>query len=136
MSRDWVVDCWTAEEVTARLAEAADTLRRLRMSGTRPAGAKTNWPSIVQDFWESYDITASPRALPAAPKPTAIDRMDEVIGWLLAIQDATARGVVWGKACGFATNRMAKVLGISRYYVDRLHCDGIERMTKRLNGRL
>jgi hypothetical protein len=61
--------------------------------------------------------------------------MDETLGWLLRVQDTTARGVLWGKACGFATNRMAKVLGISRYYVDRMHLDNLERLAKWLNGR-
>lgn len=134
--RPVATELYTLEEVQYRLAEAADTLRRMRVAGTRPAGHKTNWPCIVQDFWEAYDVGASPAVQLSAPKPEAIDRMDEAIGWLLRVQDATARGVLWGKACGFATNRIAKVLGISRYYVDRMHADNLERLLRFINSRV
>jgi hypothetical protein len=127
-------DPYTPETVKAQIAEAADTMRRLRVSGGKPSGYKTNWPSIVQDFWEAYDTNKSPIPLLASPKPEAIDRMDATLRLLYTIEDATARGVVWGMACGLKVSRMARALGISRYYVEQLHRDNLTRLAKRLNG--
>lgn len=127
------VEYHTAETVKLRMEEAADTLKRLRVHGLRPSEHRTHWPEVVQDFWEAYGSKDEEPKL-GAPRPAAIDRMDEAMTWLFQIQSAQARGVVWGKACGLSTRRMARILGISRHYVDRLYNDALENVVRRVNG--
>ena len=77
-------------QVQARIAEAARTLRSMPLDG--PAGYRSAWPDTLR---ERIDVVANalemggrhedmrpPRAVPSA---AAIDRMDDVLGWLLEL---------------------------------------------------
>ena len=95
--------CWTPEVVSERLAEAADVLSRL--PDDRVGGFYDLWPRLVG---------ATDRgAVPAAPAPEAIDRMDQVLGWLCWL-DADERRLVWLRAQGLPWKRITHRLGIGR----------------------
>lgn len=126
------IEYHTAETVKLRMEEAADTLKRLRVSGTRPAGYKSNWPDIVQDFWEAYgDNEDEPR--PGRPSPAKIDRMDEALAWLFWIEDRNKRIVFFAKASGVKTGAIAKRLGFSRESVRVWNREACEIILRRLN---
>ena len=127
------ISYWTAEDVQARLARAAETLRALRVSGMRPGGHRNTWPDVVQDFWDAYgDNEKEPRR--GTPSSRAIDEMDEVIGWLFWLDDRNARIVVWGKAMGIKTGKIADRLGVHRETARRWYREAVEIVLRRLNA--
>ena len=94
---------WTPELVAERLAEAVDVLARL--PDERVGGFYDLWPRLVG---------ATDRGpIPAAPPPEAIDRMDQVLGWLCWL-DHEERRLVWLRADGLPWKRITHRLGIGR----------------------
>lgn len=75
---------YTPELVKARLAEAADTLRRLPSARIR--ARLTAWPDVVQSASTAYGYEAA-RTRPDAPSPDAISRMDETLAWLFRVEN-------------------------------------------------
>lgn len=87
------------------LMEAADTLKRLpnRERGWLTASSRVHWPEMLREFGAGYQrhSASAPRLLPASP--AAIDRMDEVLLWLVHAAGAKPQrdiGVLFGLACG------------------------------------
>jgi len=134
-----IVEAWTAEAVEARLEEAADTLRRLRMSGVWPAQHRSSWPDVVQDFWEAYgggdflEYHDEPMR-PPPPSSSAIDRMDEAMTWFAYLDDPLDRRVVWAKAFGAGDRRVAAMIGQSRWTVRRRYKRAINMIVEALNA--
>ena len=127
-------EVWTEAEVADRLAEAADTLRRLP-AALRPAHL-TSWPDIVHRQEEAYGWhSATPRL--AAPSPAAISRLDHVLDWLIAFEAAHARErqVLWGRARGVPWRRLSQALGASRPTLAAWHAKGLARIVGWLNGK-
>jgi len=83
---------WTPTLVAERLAEAVDVLDRL--PERRALGLYSLWP-LPPDVL-SRDAA---RTRPAAPPPAAIDRLDEVLGWLCWLEPEERR-LVWLRAEG------------------------------------
>ena len=89
-------------------------------------------PDVVQDFWEAYgDNEEEPRR--GTPTSRAITEMDEVIGWLFWLSDRNARIVVWGKALGSKTGKIADRLGVHRETVRRWYREALEAVLRCLN---
>ena len=115
-------DLWTPELVKARLAEAADTLRRLPSARIR--ARLTAWPDVVQSAATAYGYEAA-RTRPAAPAPDAISRMDETLSWLFWIgNDETGkagRRLLWARALGVPWRRLEDMDGRSHVTLKRVH---------------
>ena len=101
---------WTPEIVQARLAEAADTLRRL--PAVKVQGYFNTWPSIVVDFWEAFGWNDTEVRL-GPPAPRAIDRMDETIQWLRWLEPDETR-LVWLRAEGVRWKVICARFGVGR----------------------
>lgn len=86
----------TVEEIRERLADAADTLRRLPKPRGLERSLQSPWPDTLREWLSyGYDRTQVRRALPA---PQAIDRLDEVLEWLSpAHLSAVQRMVLWAR---------------------------------------
>ena len=97
---------WTASRIAERLAEAADVLDRL------PAAKLPGLYSLLP-FPPDTSTCDGARVTPAAPSPEAIDRMDEVLGWLLWLEPEE-RQLVWLRAEGLPWKWITRRLGMGR----------------------
>ena len=87
---------WDVKMVADRLEEAAETMKRLPMTGLKPAGHISSWPPILREFYEAYGWNDLQIRL-GPPTPDAIDRMDEVMGWLRWLEPNDVR-LLWLRA--------------------------------------
>jgi hypothetical protein len=72
----------TREELIARIGEAYDTYRRLPDLDRRyRLSSMSSWPLYVRDAVEAYGYGNVSMKL-AAPSPEAIDRADELLGFM------------------------------------------------------
>lgn len=117
------------EDTKARMAEAADALRRLSMHGLKPSGLRSQWPDIVHRVEEAYGWTGE-RMRPARPTPAQITRMDEAIGWLLWL-DEDERKVVWARAMGLSWRRIEDMDGRSTRTLQTLFAAALRRILAR-----
>ncbi len=122
---------WTPELVKARLAEAADTLRRLPSARIR--ARLTAWPDVVQSASTAYGYEAA-RTRPAAPTPEAISRMDETLGWLFWVENE-GRRLLWARAMGVPWRRLEDLDGRSHVTLKRAHDRLLDEIARRLNGK-
>ncbi len=123
---------WTGESIGRRLAEAAETLRRLPRVELR--NRMTAWPDVAQDsarYWLGYGRELA-TARPAAPSPVAIREMDEVLGWLLLIS-AADRKLAWARASGFTWRKLESMDGRSRTTLQKRWRDILEGLAGHLN---
>ncbi len=88
---------WTSEIVVYRLIRAADTIRRLPGGGLRPAGFKSAWPDL-RDEWAdqlarvgSEETRGRDRPRLSPPRPGEIDRMYQCMDWMAHVTDADHR---------------------------------------------
>ena len=123
-------DIWTPELVKARLAEAADTLRRLPSARIR--ARLTAWPDVVQSASTAYGYEAA-RTRPAAPTPEAISRMDETLAWLFWVENE-GRRLLWARAMGVPWRRLEDLDGRSHVTLKRAHDRLLDEIARRLNG--
>jgi hypothetical protein len=98
--------------VSARMEEAARTLRLLRVSGLKPRGYVSSWPDVVLGPDEAYgqdevELRAGP------PTPDAITRMDEALQWLCWLEPDQAR-LIWLHAEGMPRKMICAKVGMSR----------------------
>jgi len=101
---------WTAKMVEDRMAEAADTLRRL--PPVKVQGYFSTWPPVIRDFWEAFgwhDVEVRPG--PASPE--AIDRMDDTLRWLRWLEPDETR-LVWLRAEGVRWKLICARFGVGR----------------------
>lgn len=104
-------------DISDRIGEARDCLRRLPDKDARFKGySLLSWPGMLAERHIDYP---NERTVIRMPPPTsaAIDRMEEVLEWLvwLAKQDRDAAHVLW-ICCGLRhkTKGAAKILGVHR----------------------
>lgn len=123
----------THEMVTARFAQAADTLRRLpRVNG--PNGHGSAWPAVVHDCMTAYGYTEATVRLPP-PRPRAIDAMDEVFTWFKFFIDRDEALAVWlNCGRGMSLSQVARILGIHRETVRVKVFAGRSRIIAGLNA--
>lgn len=128
---------WSMEDVRYRLAEAAETLRRLPMPANgRPANEVhalgAHWPEVVTATVEAYGRERV-RMRPPAPAPDAIRRLDEALGWLLWL-DEDARRLVWARACGVTWRRLQERDGRCHVTLGRAVKTALSVIAARLNA--
>lgn len=103
---------WTHRAVADRVAEAATTLRRLRVTGLKPKGYGSTWPDVIYTTidvsdWLDVQLRVGP------PLPDEISRMDEVFCWLrlLAKDELT---LVWMMAENVPRKIICAKVGMTR----------------------
>ncbi len=101
---------WTASLVEARLAEAADTLRRLPEE--RVQGYFSTWPPVIREYWQAYG-RSEVRVRPSPPSARAIDQMDEALQWLRWLEQEDAK-LVWARAEGTPWKSICWRFGVGR----------------------
>ena len=80
--------------VEARLAEAAEVIRRL--PSVRVPGYFNTWPPMIVEFADQVGQQAGPMQLPP-PSPAAISRMEEALAWLRWLNAEHAK-LIWARA--------------------------------------
>lgn len=84
--------------VKAQLREAAATLRRMKMERwDYPSSRMAWWPDVVVRASDGYP-TESTFVARTVPDPGAIDRMEEVLRWILWLTEDDDRKLVWARA--------------------------------------
>ncbi len=146
------------DNVERRLEDAGRTLMMLPMpKDGMPAGDRAAWPSVRQDFWdiagpgaEKGSVEERLTALAVQRNVTrlgassaAIDRLDEVLGWLLAIEVMHHRKVVFARMmihpvserpC-FSWATIADKMGSNSTSVRRWHAAGLQALLGHLAKR-
>ena len=125
---------WTREQVAARLAEAADTLRRLPdPDRIYRMGARSAWPDVVRAAAEAYGA-APVRTRLGPPGPGAIDRLDHAMVWLGWLSEPQRR-IAWALACGASVSGLARRIGCHRNTVANRHAQALDALVARLDER-
>lgn len=120
---------WTVTMVEERLREAAQTLGGL--SADRPRGFRSAMPAPIRDAREAYGWDEA-RPCPAPPTAAAIDRLDEVLGWMAWLDDEQVR-VLWARAGGVPWRPLCLRLGCCRTKAWRLWVAALAALKARLN---
>ena len=119
---------WTPSLVEDRLAEAADTLRRL--PETRIQGHASTWPPYVQECLESTEVKL--RRPP--PSAAAITRMDEALPWLRHL-DPTDAKIIWLRATNAPWKVICWQVGMTRATAHRHWLFALCVIAWKLNGK-
>ena len=114
---------WDNETVARRLEEAADVLARL--PDERVRGLYDLWPRLLGE--------PCGHARAAAAAPEAIDRLDEVLGWLMWL-DPGERRLVWLRAEGLPWKRITYRFGIGRTTAWQRWTMALLKISTRLNA--
>ena len=121
---------WTAEDVAARFEEAASTGRRL--PPVRVQGYFNTWPPIVRQKCELF-FTDEPVQKPVPPCPKAVERMLEVMQWVLWLE-IEERLLVWMRAQRYGWRDISTRFGCDRTTSWRRWQRALQRVADRLNG--
>ena len=105
-----MAEVWTPRMVEARLAEAADILKRLPED--RVQGYFSTWPKMLLEFADLVGQEPAPMKRPW-PAPAAIDRMTETLGWFFGLDPIDAR-ILWFRASGERWKTICWRVGLSR----------------------
>ena len=119
---------WTPSLVEDRLAEAADTLRRL--PETRIQGHASTWPPYVQECLEPTEVKL--RRPP--PSAAAITRMDHALPWLRHLDPDDAK-IVWLRATNAPWKVICWKVGMTRSAIHRHWLFALCVIAWTLNGR-
>jgi hypothetical protein len=117
---------WTPEMVKARLIEAASVLRRL----PRTAAFSRTWPQIV---YHTFEAQAGRTSRPP-PSSASINRMDEVLGWLVWLEPIDSR-IVWMRVNGRRWKAICWAVGLGRAGAHEHWLYALYAITWRLNGK-
>ncbi|MFA7281334.1 MAG: DUF6362 family protein [Sterolibacterium sp.] len=120
---------WTMDDVAMRFAEAAETGRRLPR--VRVQGHFNVWPVFARDAWETYpegDYVYRP--LP--PSPQAIERMLEVMRWVLWLEEQQ-RHLIWMRAKQREWKDICRCFGCNRTTAWRRWQKALQVIADRLN---
>lgn len=141
---------WSHEAVWERIQEAAEVLRRLPPSRTRPHGFRSIMPDVLStspERWERHldevrgvnwgdpwQLYRRAESRPATANALAISRADEVVGWVAEHPTTKERWAIWIVAQGLPKRRAAKHLRCNRATIYRWRDKGVERIVRGLNG--
>ena len=132
---------WTVEEVRERLADAADTLRRLPKPPGLERSLQSPWPDTLRE-WLAYG-DARTQVKRSAPSPQAIDRLDEVLSWIGPNHlTAEQRAILWAREgehmrwarIAHLDAQMHRRKGRSERWLRTIKSDAEARIVNRLNG--
>jgi hypothetical protein len=121
---------WTREIVEARLAEAADVLKRLPEE--RVQGYFSTWPEIVHSFGDK--VGQAPKPMRVLPSPQAIDRMAETLTWTVGLDPIIGR-IVWLRAHGQRWKAICWAVGLQKSAAHQYWLYGLSVIALRLNRR-
>lgn len=121
----------TAEEIKARLAEAAATMRLLPPVSPRPYQAA--WPTVIHDEMAAYGYSEF-AVRPGPPTPSAIARMDECLEWLRWLPREYSR-LLWWRADGTPWDEIAMRLGVKKRRAITVYNQQVEKLLKRFSKR-
>ncbi len=144
------------DDVERRLRDAGKTLMMMPMpKNGMPAGDRAAWPDVLQSFWdvagvaEEGSVQERQEALAQArnyirlrASAAAINRLDEVLGWLLLIETPCHRKVVMARMMThpvsgrpvYKWSRIAHALGTNRWTVRRWQKAGVQDIVNKLAG--
>lgn len=137
------------QAVENRLAEAVETLKRLKQKRDKPSRPRSQWPEVVANAYLAYGYN-TPHTRPIPPEPGEITRMDQVIfEWLPKLWGFSKtpkefkqfQTIVWARAEGYSYGTIAKMfeangIGISKDTIARRHkmiLGFIERISKEVD---
>jgi hypothetical protein len=92
----------------------------------RPSQPHSPWPDAPDSPSEAYGYTTQ-RLMPLPPQPRAVSELDDVLPWLLVLDD-TERRLVWARAGGVAWARLAREFGLSVGQLRYRHDTAIDRV--------
>ncbi|MFN4282341.1 MAG: DUF6362 family protein [Alphaproteobacteria bacterium] len=122
---------WTPSLVEARLAEAADVLKRLPDRGVQ--GYYNLWPRIIPEFSDLVG-REPPRMKRPPPSPEAITRMEETLSWTAGLDPVDAK-IVWLRAGGERWKAICWTVGLTRATAHQHWLYALCVIAWRLNGR-
>ena len=125
---------WSRQEVSNRLHEAWDTLRRV--PANQVPGFVSSWPAYIRDVMEASgfgDIII--RLTPASPQ--AIDRMHEVFTWFACLEGKPHLTMALWLTCGMklGPKRAGAIIGVHRDTVRMRRDQALDLMAASLNTR-
>ena len=121
---------WTIEDVAARFEDAANTGRRL--PPVRVQGYFNCWPAFVRKEWEAFSTdTRECRHFP--PSPADIDRMLEVMRWVLWLE-VEQRHLIWMRAKHYGWRDITIRFACDRTTAWRRWQRALQTVTNQLNG--
>ncbi|MBF0371616.1 MAG: hypothetical protein HQL52_19440 [Magnetococcales bacterium] len=103
---------WDVKMVALRLEEAAETIKRLPLTGLKPASFISSWPPILREFYEAYGWDEVHIRL-GPPSSEAISRMDEVMEWLRWLEPDDVR-LLWLRAERVRWKLIQRRFGLAR----------------------
>lgn len=123
-------------EVGDRIGEARDCLRRLPDKDARFKGySLLSWPGMLAEKHIDYPNEKTPIRMPP-PNSQAIDRMYEVLDWLMWLgkADRNAAHAIW-VCCGlrYRTSQAARILGVHRDTVRAWRHRGLLAVAERIS---
>ena len=121
---------WTPRMVEDRIEEAAFTLRRL--PDPRLQQARSSWPPIIHEFHDAYGAEPARLRL-GPPSAAAIDRMDEVLAWLMWVEPDEAR-LLWWRATRTPWKVIERRLGVCRTTAWRQWSFALIKIASRINA--
>jgi hypothetical protein len=121
---------WTPSLVEARLAEAAEVLKRLPEEKVQ--GYFSVWPEIVRNVHEAFGWH-DPVLKRPWPSPASIDRMHEAMIWLRWLEPEVAK-IVWLRASGERWKSICRRVGLQRTAAHQGYLFGHCVIAWRLNG--
>lgn len=122
---------WTPSLVEARLAEAADVLKRL--PECRVQGYFNTWPDIMMEFSDLVGQKPQPMRRPP-PSPAAIARMEETLNWTAGLDPIDGK-IVWLRASGMPWKAICWTIGLQRSAAHQHWIYALCVIAFRLNGR-
>ena len=122
---------WDKKMVAARLEEAAETMKRLPVTGLQPASYISSWPPVLQEFWEAYGYDKA-RVRLGPPTGDAISRMDDTLDWLRWLEPEQVR-LAWSRAERIPWKLLMRQLGVSRETARQRYQVALVSIAVRLN---
>ena len=113
------------------LEAAAATLRAMPRASLK--AHLTSWPEVVRDSVSLLAASDRTRTRPPSPHPRAIDRMDEVLSWLLACEEAERR-ILWARACKIPWRKLEALDGRSHTTLRQVAGRGLQKVRRHLRG--
>ncbi len=113
------------QQIIARIKEAILTIRRL--PAVKAQGYFNAWPDIV--YTEIEIIRMDKKTKTWRATPDAITRMEEVLKWILLIEEVDDKKLIWMRAQGIPWEEITKIFGFSRVTANRKWKNAINKIT-------
>ncbi len=122
---------WSSHDVAQRIHEATQTAHRL--PPVRVQGYFNLWPVMARSEFERF-ANDDPQPIRFPPSPLEIDRMMEVMRWMVWL-DVDDRKLVWMRADRYRWEEIARRSGCSTRTAQRRWNDAVGRVAVHLNMR-